>query len=81
MQSDDKEFIKFDKVSFAGTFGPLRNVMTSRVVRHFCQIYLNAYEEDSLKKIFKFTINYVFTKNKIKFGEMMNKIVDSTIQL
>lgn len=42
LQSDDKEFIKFDKVNFAGTFGPLRNVMTSRLVRHFCQIYLNA---------------------------------------
>jgi len=42
---------------------------------------LNAYEEESLKKIFKFTINYVFTKNKIKYGEMMNKLVDSTIEL
>jgi dynein heavy chain len=40
--SDDKEFQKYDKISFSGTFGPLRNVMTPRLVRHFCQIYLNA---------------------------------------
>lgn len=83
LQSEDKEFIKFDRIQFTGCFGPLRNIMTNRLVRHFSQLQMTAYDKESLNRIFQFTIDYVFTKNEFKTEtqSLKPKIVDATIQL
>ena len=59
----ERSFRKLTNVRFVGAMGPPtggRNSISSRYIRHFNVIYIEPYEDDSLKFIFSTIMDWLF---------------------
>lgn len=79
----EREFRKLVNVRFAGAMGPPgngRNSISSRYIRHFNVLYIEPYQDESLKYIFSNIMDWLFaSKSTPPFPAAVQALKDSIV--